>query len=129
MRISNTMKRIGSSAAVVGVLTSGVALAVAAPASAETPGKISVCSKGNYGTSVEFPGRGGLSSVVVPAGECTELGHLGTGDQVEPIVVHGYAGNDGQGKVIGDGSFRPSKGGGVVTSGTLDDPQVLTPQV
>ena len=129
MRISNTIKRIGSSAAVVGILTSGAALAVAAPASAATPGEISVCSKGNYATSVEFPARGGLSSVIVPAGDCANLGSLGSDDQVEQIKVHGYAGSDDKGKEIGEGSFRPSEGGNVVTSGTLDDPKVMTPRI
>ncbi|MEU5847468.1 hypothetical protein [Saccharopolyspora shandongensis] len=126
MPFANTLKRASSSAIAAGVLASAAVLAAAAPASADTS-KLTVCSQGNYASYVEFPGRGGMTTTVVNSGQCRDFANLGSSNAVEAIKVFGI---DGPSTFwITNGSFRPSRGGNVVTYGSSADAWALTPAV
>src|SRR5690606_38968923 len=60
--------------AAIGTVIAGAVLAGAAPAAAEQHtgevGTITLCSHGSYASSIKFPNRDGLFTMVVPPGRC-----------------------------------------------------------
>ncbi|HEX7304496.1 hypothetical protein [Lentzea sp.] len=117
----NVVKR----ASVVAALAVAAASIGAAPASAAGSGTIDVCSFGNYGTSVEFPGRGGLSTVIVPPGSCLSapIGDLARGN--EPINIYGHFPHQ---VWLQSATFCAAIGGFVGTYGEASDHWVAIPQ-
>ncbi|MEV6234260.1 hypothetical protein AB0L88_40990 [Saccharopolyspora shandongensis] len=127
MALAKILKRASLSAMAVGVLASGAALGLTAPASAAGAGSLTVCSKGDYASYVQFPSRGGMATTIVNAGECRDFNNLGSSNNVEQINVFGVQGPSTF--WIQSGSFRASKGGNVHTYGSSADAWAMTPQV
>lgn len=132
MNFANSLKRTASAMLAVGAVASGALLASAATASADTAtalgaGTLSVCSDGSYATQVEFPGRGGFSTFVVPSGQCKNTSGL-SNNGIEPITVVGIT-DGGQKFQAGKGSFNASKGGIVKSYGVPGNAWAMTPQV
>lgn len=121
------VKRVGSAVA-VGAVTSIAVLGAAAPASAATaPGELTVCSKGSYATSVVFPDRGDMSTVVVPSGDCLTIDGFRPvpGKDAESINVFGH---QSPSKFwIASGHYAANRGGTVTTFGTSAHPWASTP--
>ncbi|SNQ50181.1 conserved exported hypothetical protein [Frankia canadensis] len=92
--------------AILGLLVALVLPATAA--SASTPGKLTLCSNGGFDSYAEFPGRGGFSTYIIPAGTChtTNLG----GSVIEQVNVH-----KGNGAYIGSTIYNGSVGLVIVT--------------
>lgn len=109
-RERRTFRRFGL-AALIGIagatLPLGVAQADDAQAKA-TPGTLEICSEGAYGSSVSFPGRGGLSTTTVPSGECLALPLEGSADEQADVTSSdtGY---------IGSFTYNGSKGAKICT--------------
>lgn len=91
-------------------VAAGLAFAVIPAASASaSSGVFTLCSEGGYSSYVVFPGRGGLSTFVIPAGECygTALGGS-TNEQVDVYDADG-------GQYIGSTIYNGSVGETLVT--------------
>jgi hypothetical protein len=104
------VRRVGRGvvvAATMGAALGTVAVGSAAgdvPSRDTTPGKITLCSEGGYGSYARFPERGGLSTVVVPSGDCLTVSLPGNGPEpVRFFVAH----ND---KFIGATTYDPRVG-------------------
>ncbi|MER7011144.1 hypothetical protein ABT324_06935 [Saccharopolyspora sp. NPDC000359] len=123
MPFATTLRRAGASALAIGVLTSSAMLAATVSASAAT-GQLTVCSQGDYDSFVEFPARGGMTTVIVDSGHCMDF-DFGDSNASEPINVFGL--QDPAQFWIGSGSFRPSEGGTVTTHGSSAHPWASIP--
>jgi hypothetical protein len=88
----------------------GLAFAIVPAASASaSSGVLTLCSEGGYWSNVEFPDRGGLSTYVIPPGECygTPLG----GSFNEQANVY----DSNTGRLIGSTIYNGSVGETIVT--------------
>lgn len=118
---ANVVKR--ASVAVAAAATA--ALIGATPASAAGAGVLDVCSHGNYGTSVEFPNRGGLSTTVVPVGSCQSI-QMGYQRANEPINIYGHFPHQ---VWLRSATFCAAVGGFVGTYGTSSNHWVAVPEL
>ncbi|GAA3361891.1 hypothetical protein GCM10020366_47640 [Saccharopolyspora gregorii] len=66
-------RRMGRGMALTAAVGAAFAMATAGTAQAATPGVLTLCSKGSYGSYAVFPDRGGMATVVVPSGKCTDV--------------------------------------------------------
>jgi hypothetical protein len=85
----------------IGIAAAGLTLALLGPAAsasaatasavrpADTAGYFTLCSEGGYTSYAEWPGRGGLSTVLVDNGSCITA-YLG-GTQNEQVDVYEYS--------------------------------------
>ncbi|MEV5542363.1 hypothetical protein AB0L13_36635 [Saccharopolyspora shandongensis] len=126
MSFANTLKRASSSAIAVGVLASATMLAATTPASAAT-GQLTVCSRGDYASYVEFPARGGMTTKIVHRGQCQKFTGFGSSTAVESINVYGI--HSPSTFWVQSGKFRPSRGGNVVTYGSSAHAWASMPQI
>jgi hypothetical protein len=98
-------------AAVVG-LTGGSA------AAATTAHQFTLCSTGNYSSGAVFDSRGGLETVLVPAGQCLTITDM-TGISSDHVTVLGRYNNPPHATfTVGSFTFNDNTGGGADAAGT-----------
>ncbi|GAB3465756.1 hypothetical protein GCM10027570_54310 [Streptomonospora sediminis] len=111
-----------SSVAVGLLLTAGLSLAAASPASAA--GTFRLCNVGSgYSANAEFPGRGGFSTFVVSSGQCTSVSTNGG----ESFRVH-LVNSGGRHRLSRLYTIPQGRSMQFSTGGTFANPQ-YTPQV
>jgi hypothetical protein len=121
----NLFKRIGATAALTAAAVVTASIVAAAPASAAS-GVLTICSRGNYTSSVEFLNRGGFSSRLVPSGTCRSM-NVGYSTGVETIRVFGHVGHAQW--LVAQAQLRPSRGGSVTTYGTPQNSWASVPRI
>ncbi|MDT8911657.1 hypothetical protein [Amycolatopsis sp. PS_44_ISF1] len=109
--MKNTIARFaGRGAVLTMVVGTALGAAVAGSAAADipggdsSPGEFVLCSRGGYDSYATFPGRGGLSTAVVPRGHCETVSL--TGKSPEPVRFFVSPG----GKFIAATSYDPRTG-------------------
>ncbi|MDA3646862.1 hypothetical protein LZ318_40835 [Saccharopolyspora indica] len=113
----NVRRRAGRGLALATAIGATLTMATTGAAQAAVPDVLALCSEGSFGSWAEFPERGGLTTVIVPSGQCLEFDLRGD----KPEKVEFYADDY---ELIGTTTYDPSAGLNIATIDTPDGPGI-----